>query len=292
MTALLSLALLLQVGNDIHSYPQADLPVITQRRHEHGTENNKPASDALVDCLNRARADSASALLFARDWLSRSTTPASRVWPDQCLGMILSDQGDYTGAQAAFADGVAGLAPDQATEGVPLMAMAGNAALAAGNADGALTWFNRAYAIKAYEDRPARGALAADRARALVALGRIGEASDALAEAREQAPNDATVFLLSATLARRAKDLTAAQRYIETAAGLSRSDPAIGLEAGVIAVLSGHDDAARKSWQSVIATAPDGPEAQAARDYLKQLGDEPSAPLDHAPSRATLGPNP
>ena len=41
-------------------------------------------------------------------------------------------------------------------------------------------------------------------------------------------------------------------------------DPQVGLEAGVIAVLSGRDDAARKSWQSVIAAAPDSDEAKTA----------------------------
>jgi hypothetical protein len=40
----------------------------------------------------------------------------------------------------------------------------------------------------------------------------------------------------------------------------------------VIAALSGHDDAARQSWQSVLATAPGTPQAQQAQGYLDQLG--------------------
>jgi hypothetical protein len=45
----------------------------------------------------------------------------------------------------------------------------------------------------------------------------------------------------------------------------------VALEAGLIAVLAGRDEAARKSWQSVIAIAPTSAEAQTARDYLAQL---------------------
>ena len=87
------------------------------------------------------------------------------------------------------------------------------------------------------------------------------------------------------TLARRGKDLERAQRDIEVAAGLAAHGnllgPQIGLEAGVIAVLAGHDSAARKSWNSVVAAAPDSEEARQAKDYLAQLGPEtPGAPLD------------
>jgi Flp pilus assembly protein TadD len=67
-------------------------------------------------------------------------------------------------------------------------------------------------------------------------------------------------------------DLEAAQTQIETAAGLDPRDPAIGLEAGVIAALAGHDEAARKSWDAVVALAPDSPEAKSARAYLAEIG--------------------
>ncbi|HZF45775.1 MAG TPA: hypothetical protein VEZ26_05540, partial [Sphingomonadaceae bacterium] len=67
------------------------------------------------------------------------------------------------------------------------------------------------------------------------------------------------------------------------AAGLDPANPAIGLEAGVIAALAGADDAARKSWQSVVETAPDSPEAQTARDYLAQLAPTPTTPAPATP---------
>jgi cytochrome c-type biogenesis protein CcmH/NrfG len=125
------------------------------------------------------------------------------------------------------------------------------------------------------------------RARALVSLDRAAEAQSALAEARRLAPGDAEVFLLSATLARRGQDLKAAQGFIETAALLDPVDPRIGLEAGVIAVLGGRDDAARKSWQSVIAAAPDSAPARSARAYLAQLAD--AAPVAQKPGHPAEG---
>jgi Flp pilus assembly protein TadD len=80
------------------------------------------------------------------------------------------------------------------------------------------------------------------------------------------------VWLLSATLSRRMGDLKSAQAQIETAGALTPKDPAVGLEAGVIAELAGNDAAARKSWNSVVALGPDTPEAQAAKGYLAETG--------------------
>ena len=40
----------------------------------------------------------------------------------------------------------------------------------------------------------------------------------------------------------------------------------------MIAALGGRDEAARKSFESVLAAAPDGPYAAPARAYLAQLG--------------------
>jgi len=44
------------------------------------------------------------------------------------------------------------------------------------------------------------------------------------------------------------------------------------VEAGVIAMLGGKEEAARKSWQSVIEVDPEGDAAETARGYLAQLG--------------------
>jgi len=291
MIALLPLVMLMQVGPDPHVYKQTPLPMITQQRRD-APQNTTPVplADPLSECMTRAHADPAAGLAYARDWLTRATTADGHARANQCIGLIDSDLADYAGAQTAFADAVAALPATEAVTAVPIMAMAGNAAMANGDPAHALEWFDRALAVKGYDDGPARGAIQADRSRALVALDRVAEAATALADARRLAPGDAGVFLLSATLARRGHDLTGAQGYIETAASIDPRDPAIGLEAGVIAMLSGHEAAARKSWNSVIVAAPDSSEAETARGYVGQLGPDPAAPLDPAAPRPTSGP--
>ena len=127
------------------------------------------------------------------------------------------------------------------------------------------------YALAA-GDKQLAGDIQVDRSRALVALNREDEAGMALDEARSASPRNAEGWLLSATLDRRKGNLVEAQAKIEQAALLAPSDPEIGLEAGVIAMLSGREDAARRSWQSVQTIAPDTPAAETATSYLAQLG--------------------
>lgn len=219
-------------------------------------------------CLELAETGPADAQASAASWLAGTQGP-DRAFAGECLGVALSRQDKWDEAMAAF------LAARDATADKPLRArlgaMAGNAALAKGDAAGALAALDAARA-----DAPGDTDIALDRARALVGLKRIGEAEAALAEAGAAAPDNAQVWLLSATLSRRSNRLTEAQARIEKAAALQPADPEIGLEAGLIAVLSGRDEAARRSWQSVLATAPDSEAAATAKGYLAQLGPAPA----------------
>jgi alkanesulfonate monooxygenase SsuD/methylene tetrahydromethanopterin reductase-like flavin-dependent oxidoreductase (luciferase family) len=254
------------------------LPIPRRRKQaeveaEAGMERpDLPDQDRLAACIAKAALDPEAALADARGWVAEGRDAGQNVRANQCLGLILSNAGDFTGALAAFAQGVAGIPKQQEVAAVPLMTMAGNAALAGGKPDEALGWFDRALAVKDYKDNAALGALQADRARALVALGRLAEAGGALDEVHRLAPEDAEGWLLSATLARRINDLQRAQRDIEIAAKYAPRDPRVGLEAGVIAVLDGRDEAARKSWNSVLAADPDGDAGKVAKGYLDQLG--------------------
>ena len=165
------------------------------------------------------------------------------------------------------------LLADEKVHRAKLGGMAANAALADSRPGAALASLEQARSdATSAGDLALAGELEIDRSRALVALDRPAEAEAALNTARRDAAQDADTWLLSATLARRLGKLQDAQFYIETAAGLSPVDPAIGLEAGVIAVLSGHDEAARKSWQSVITAAPGSEAAVTAKSYIDQLG--------------------
>ena len=93
-----------------------------------------------------------------------------------------------------------------------------------------------------------------------------------LTEARTALPDDPATWLISARLSRQQERLADAQQQIERAAMLAPRNPEVGLEAGVIAVLAGNDAAARRSWQSVVAMAPNTPVAATAQTYLDQLG--------------------
>ena len=79
-----------------------------------------------------------------------------------------------------------------------------------------------------------------------------------------------------------------ARKLAERAAALRPVDPAIGLEAGVIAMLAGQPDAARKSWQSVVTMAPDSETAVTARGYLAQI----AAPAPSAAATRTVSQGP
>lgn len=247
------------------------------------------APDRLLSCLAAANADLAAGRAAAEAWRREAKEPAERARAGQCLGWIEARAGRMPAAQRAFAGAIAALPGADQPKSAALYAMAGNAALGAGDARTALQWLDVALLPTSTLNDDARGNVQTDRARALVALGRVDEARDALAKAHLLAPDDGEGWLLSATLARRANELDRAQHDIELAGKLLPREPAVGLEAGVIAVLDGRDEAARKSWQSVIAAAPDTPEAKQAQAYIGQLGPAPAGAAV-APAVAPSGP--
>ena len=242
----------------------------------------------LGQCLAGAGADPDATVDTANGWL-RETAGAASAFPQLCLGTALSNLGNWAGAETAFIAGRDAADPANHPLRARLSAMAGNAALADNAAPRALTTFDGAATeARAAKSPPLIGEIEIDRARALVALHREGEAASELADARTNAPDNALGWLLSATLSRRLGHLADAQGQIETAARLDPTDPEIGLEAGVIAELAGHEDLARKSWQSVVAAAPDSDAATHARAYLAQLGPEAAKPAAGSVSAGPL----
>lgn len=224
------------------------------------------------ECLDAAAAATDDALKTAQAW-QQAAKGAERSWAAQCLGNAYNFLGRWADAEGAFLAARDAAPVDLPARRAALGAMAGRAAFDAGaheRSDAAL--------LQAHSDalRTGRaslsGSLAIQRALPLVALKREAEAAKVLEEGRRTAPEDPQGWLLSATLARRQGDLKQAQTWIEKAADLLPEDPEIGLEAGVIAVLSGREDAARKSWQSVIAVSPESEFARRAQSYLDQLG--------------------
>lgn len=200
-----------------------------------------------------------------------------RVRAGLCLGVALAGLGRWPEAQQAFTNASDAADADDHVSRARLTAMAGNAALAQGQAAQALLLLGGAAGeAKVAADKALIASIALDKARALVAVNRPDEAATALAEARAAAPDDAQGWLLSATLSRRQNKLIEAQAQIEQAARLAPRDPDVGLEAGVIAALAGNDAAARRSFGSVVAMAPGSDTAARAQGYLDQLGPEGS----------------
>lgn len=275
LAALLFLPLALQAGN-APPLPRAPLE-IPRRKADARAEALPPGR--LQQCLDLTRTAPVAAAVQARGWLATASGSA-RAEPGRCLGVALAAQEQWDDAMAAFLAARDASAANERAEIARLGGMAGNAALAAGRPDAALAALDRAHGdAMGAGDAQLAALLSIDRARALVALGRDGDAAAALAEARSGAPGEAQGWLLSATLARRQGKLAEAQTQIQQAATLAPLDPEVGLEAGVIAALGGRDEAARLSFTSVLRAAPGSDLARRAQQYLDQLG--PAA----APSR-------
>lgn len=276
----LLLAALLQVGAAPAIQPPSPIPDEMWEQRRLSREAVREQDDAvsvtdnrLANCTALIEIDPAAARSDASRWFETAELE-QKSGAAQCLGMAEVQLGQWEGAVAAFLKGRDLATPNSPKSRAQLGAMAGNAQLALGDTATALATLEQADtdAGSAGNDL-LKGEIALDRARALVALERLAEARSALTLARTALPYNPQAWLLSATLERRLDTLDAAQRFIEEAALLAPTDPAIGLEAGVIAVLAGRDDAARRSWNSVIEMTPDGPFAETARGYLAQLGE-------------------
>jgi len=225
----------------------------------------------LEACLAQAGSDPEAALKTASEWLPAANV-TDRSLVQQCLGVAYTNLARWEDAELAFLTARDARPVADAAWRARLGTMAANAALASGRNTEALAYLQEAEADAALAEEPEfGGSIAQDRARALVALERLDEAGAALAEARQLAPDDPQGWLLSATLARRQEDLAQAQGFILEASRLAPDDPAIALEAGLISALGGDDAAARSAWERLIASAPQTPQADTAREYLAQL---------------------
>jgi tetratricopeptide (TPR) repeat protein len=265
------LPLFAQVGPG-GALPQAPLEIPQPKKAQADAPQGR-----LAQCLELIRSSPLEGLKLADAWLLEAKGSA-RSEPGECKGLALSRLGRWDEAAAVFATAHDDTPLHELALRARRGAMAGNAALAGGKAEAALAAFDAAHAeARRAKDLAVAGGIALDRARALVALDRTEEAAAALAEARAVSPGNPLTWLLSATLSRRQGKLVEAQAQIERGAALAPADPEIGLEAGVIAVLGGRDEAARRSWQSVIALAPQSETARTAKAYLDQLGPAPQA---------------
>ena len=268
----------LQVGPNQSTVPLTDGHAELRDRapRESSEAPMNPTAQWLAECLNQLSEDAARAHTMAQ--IQRNASQgADRVVANHCLGLAASELGRWTDAVTAFTAAREEVPVEEMRAKARFGAMAGNAALAGGDLQSAERILLQARLDAATAaSAPLQAITASDRARALVALSREEEALTELQLATSLLPNEAPNWLLYATLLRRLDRLDEAQTAIERAADLAPADPQIGLEAGVIAVMSGREEAARQSWESVLQVAPGTPVAQTAQDYLAQLGPPPA----------------
>ncbi len=273
----LVLALMLQVGpNPVPPPPGAEEAILNRPpRAQASGEFSNPTSAWLAECLDLVDQDAARAHTQAQIRRNESSG-ADRVIANHCLGLASTELGLWQDAQTAFTAVRDETPTDEPRSRARAGIMAGNAALIGGDAQGALGLFETAKAdARTAASATLEAAASSDAARALVDLERFEEALSALDTATTLEPQNGESWLLKATLLRRMDRLEDAQSAVETAVGIAPMDGRIGLEAGVIAVLSGREEAARQSWQSVIDAQPDSLAARTAKEYLAQIGPAP-----------------
>ncbi|WP_255548027.1 tetratricopeptide repeat protein [Erythrobacter ani] len=274
------LAFLIQVGPNPAANDNLGLPdelLNRPPRESSITAPQNPTTAWLEDCLDQLAEDPARAHSKAQIRLTETSGP-DRIIANHCLGLAATELGLWDDARGAFISARDETPVDEPRTKARFGLMAGNAALGGGDQEAALLLLQTAQRNAQEAASATLEALAAmDVARVLVALGRPHDAFVPLSRATLLEPEKAEPWLLTATLYRRLERLDDAQEAIEEAARLAPLEGAIGLEAGLIAVLSGREDAARQSWQSVVDTQPDSPAAQTAQSYLEQLG-PPSGP--------------
>lgn len=217
-------------------------------------------------CMDMATDDPPSGILAANEWLMSGGGYFAR----HCLGFAYAKDGRWTVAADSFVSAARDAERARDSRAANLWTQAGNAALAGGDAERALTYFDAAMA-QGVAAGLLLGELHLDRGRALVVAGKPGEAEAAFDEAHRLVPEDPLGWLLSATLARRQGKLDRAQADIDIAARLAPRDPEVALEAGNIAASAGQYAIARRNWTQAIDIRPDGPVARTARTHLSEL---------------------
>lgn len=251
----------------------APLPQSAPPEQPAGTTSAVDSDEARFNrCIDRAVDDPAAGIVEANRW----RIDGGRYFATQCLGFAYAEQQQWRAARESFVTAAREAETARDRRAAKLWTQAGNAALAGGDPGMALQHFDAAL----IQDSLAglnKGELHLDRARALVALGRDGDARAEFAYVHRLAPGDPLGWLLSATLSRRMGDLSRARADITRAVRLAPSDPAVSLELGNIAAADGDTERAREQWRNAITLDRDSAAASAALGHLQTLG-EPATP--------------
>ncbi len=231
-----------------------------------------PALDPALDakrydgCVRAIPTDAKAAEEFALQWQSMGGGLPAR----HCQALSQLELGNPAGAALTLAKAAQAAEARKSPQAADFWGQAGNAAMLAADAKGAIPYFNSAI-VAAGEFAPLRTAnLLIDRARAQVELQNPAAARTDLDRATSLAPNEPAGWLLSAALARRQADHARAKADIARAAALAPTDPDVLFEQGAILASAGDLPAARKLWETVVRAAPGTAAAALAARALSQ----------------------
>lgn len=225
-----------------------------------------PEPPRFTECMDLATSDPEKGAANADQWHVAGGGALAR----QCLGVAYTNQGRFAAAGTAFEQAAQQAELDKSAKIADYWVQAGNAFLAANDPAKARASFNAALATATLTGL-ALGEAHLDRARAMVALGDMESARSDIDHALLDAASDPLAWLLSAKLAREARDLHRAAKDITQALRLSPDDSIVQLEAGNIAAAAGDEANARTHWGRVIELSPGSAIATAARNALAQF---------------------
>lgn len=238
-------------------------PALAQERYD-------PSLDPVRydGCLRAIEADAAKVEQYAAEWQSLGGGLPAR----HCLALAQMHQGRNAAAERTLTEAATLAETTKSPMAADLWAQAGNAALLAGNVEGAVAHFSAGLAA-AGEFAPRRSAnLLIDRARARVEQTDLVGARQDLDLALARDPDISEGWLLSAALARRQQDLPRARADIEKATALAPQDADISFEKGNIEASAGDLEGARSAWRQA---EQQGAGSDAAHLAAKALAENP-----------------
>jgi tetratricopeptide (TPR) repeat protein len=250
-------------------------------------------NERLRACIAQVRIAPQQAAAEAQAWAGEQG--ANRLMARRCLGLAFAAQEQWAAAATVYEQAAqdADAANDPGRAG--FRAQAGNAWLAAGEAQRAIQSLDGALTTPGL-DQAQRGQALLDRARAQVALGHADRARTDVDQALQLAPGEGFAWYLSAALARRTGDAVRAASDIARARQLSPEDPDILLLAGTIVGQAGNMNEAYALYRRVVEIAPDseaGRQAAASLATVREIEeDAPAAPAAAVPPAQTPAPTP
>ncbi len=220
-------------------------------------------------CVRAIPTDAQKAEEFAIQWQALGGGLPAR----HCQALAQLQQGKNAAAALTLSKAAQAAEAQKSPMAADFWGQAGNAALLAGDAKGAVAHFASGLAAVG-EFAPVRSAnLLIDRARAYTELADAKSARADLDRALALAPSESTGWLLSATLARRQDDLPRARTDIAKAAELAPADADIRFEQGAILAAGGDIPAARALWEALVKQSPGTEAAVLAARALKDSAD-------------------